>query len=54
MDGNLNESRGSNSAIKEEIEAENEKTHYPLPLSLVEISQFNQIKEQKVSKKMMR
>ena len=49
----LNESKGS-SMIKEEIEAENEKTHYPLPLSLVEITSFNQIKEQHISKKMMR
>ena len=46
MDGidRLNESKGSNSMIKEEIEAENEKTHYPLPLSLVEVTEFNQIK----------
>ena len=26
-----------NSGIKEEIEQDNEKTHYPLPLTLVEI-----------------
>ena len=29
-----------NSGIKEEIEAENDKTHYPLPLNLVEINKI--------------
>jgi hypothetical protein len=28
----------SDSGIKEEIEAQNDKTHYPLPLSMVEIA----------------
>ena len=39
-----------NSGIKEEIEAENDKTHYPLPLSLVEINKISDIKDQKISK----
>lgn len=29
--------------IKEEIEVENDKTHYPLPLSIVEINDYNSI-----------
>jgi len=40
----LNESNGA-SMIKEEIEAENEKTHYPLPLSLIEMNKYTSIKE---------
>ena len=33
-----NENEMSQSGIKEEIDAENDKTHYPLPLSMVEIT----------------
>ena len=43
-----------NSGIKEEIEAENDKTHYPLPLNLVEINRITDIKDQKISKATMR
>lgn len=39
-----NETHNS-SAIKEEIEAENDKTHYPLPLSMIEIDNINSIKQ---------
>lgn len=35
----------SDSGIKEEIEAQNDKTHYPLPLSMVEIAGIHSIKE---------
>jgi hypothetical protein len=42
------------SGIKEEIEADNDKTHYPLPLTLVDIKQMSCIKEQKISKASMR
>jgi hypothetical protein len=48
---NVNE---DNSGIKEEIEADNDKTHYPLPLTLVEIKQMSCIKDQKISKASMR
>ena len=43
---NLNDNNESyeNSGIKEEIEAENDKTHYPLPLNLVEIENISDIK----------
>ena len=35
----------SDSGIKEEIEAQNEKTHYPLPLSMIEITNIQSIKD---------
>jgi len=44
----------SDSGIKEEIEAQNDKTHYPLPLSMVEIAGIQSIKEQKISKQTMK
>ena len=44
----------SDSGIKEEIEAQNEKTHYPLPLSMIEITNIQSIKEQKISKATMK
>ena len=31
--------------IKEEIEAENDKTHYPLPLSMIEINDLKSLKQ---------
>ena len=40
--------------IKEEIDADNDKTHYPLPLNFVEVNSMNNIKEQKISKTLMR
>jgi len=40
--------------IKEEIEAENDKTHYPLPLNMVEINSISSVKEQRVSKALLR
>ena len=39
----------SSDKIKEEINAENDKTHYPLPLNMVEIKSFNDIKGQKIT-----
>jgi hypothetical protein len=49
---NMNEA--NTSGIKEEIEVDNDKTHYPLPLTLVDIKQMSCIKEQKISKASMR
>jgi hypothetical protein len=41
----------SSDRIKEEIAAENQKTHYPMPLNMVELKTFNNIKEQKITAK---
>ena len=49
---NMNEA--NTSGIKEEIEVDNDKTHYPLPLTLVDIKKMSCIKEQKISKASMR
>jgi hypothetical protein len=49
----MDQSLGGDS-IKEEIEAGNEKTHYPLPLSKVEITDLRSLKEMKISKALMR
>lgn len=51
---NDNNESYENNGIKEEIEAENDKTHYPLPLNLVDINNVADIKEQKISKAAMR
>lgn len=52
---NLNENVDvSTSSIKEEIDAEFGKTHYPLPLNMLEITDFSSIKKQGLSKPMMR
>ena len=40
--------------IKEEIEAENGKTHYPLPLSMIEITDIASLKKQGIPKTMMK
>jgi hypothetical protein len=50
---NLDQSMDSNS-IREEIEASNDKTHFPLPLSMVEISDFKSLIDLKISKKLMK
>lgn len=48
---NLNENVDvSSSSIKEEIEAENGKTHYPLPLNMLEITDISSVKQQNISK----
>jgi len=41
-------------SIKEEIEAANDKTHYPLPLSMVEITDFKSLINLKISKQLMK
>ena len=52
---NLNENVDvSSSSIKEEIEAENGKTHYPLPLNMLEITDISSVKQQNISKQQMR
>ena len=52
---NINDQVDSSaSGIKEEIEAENGKTHYPLPLSMIEITDAHSIKQQGIPKPMMR
>lgn len=38
-----NDQSVDSSAIREEIEAQNDKTHYPLPLSKVEITSFQSL-----------
>ncbi len=43
---NLNENQEMRQRIREEIEVENDKTHYPLPLSIVEISDYNSLIKQ--------
>ena len=51
---NLNENVDvSTSSIKEEIDAEFGKTHYPLPLNMLEITDFSSIKKQGLSKPML-
>ena len=43
---NLNDNvDASSSSIIEEIEAENGKTHYPLPLNMLEITDFSSVKK---------
>lgn len=47
---NLNDNQENiGQRIKEEIEVENDKTHYPLPLSIVEINDYNSIIQQQIS-----
>ena len=43
---NLNENQEMRQRIREEIEVENDKTHYPLPLSIVEIGDYNSLIKQ--------
>ena len=51
---NINDVSHNSSNIREEIDAANDKTHYPLPLSLVDITDFKSFKELKISKALMR
>ena len=51
---NINDQSLGTDSIKEEIEAGNDKTHYPLPLSMVEIKDMASIKESRISRAMMR
>jgi len=41
----MNDNNETNTSIKEEIEAENDKTHYPLPLTIVEINDVRDVKD---------
>ena len=47
-------SHDNSHSIREEIEQENDKTHYPMPLSIVEISDMKMLMEMKISKALMR
>lgn len=51
---NVDHADASMNSIKEEIEAENGKTHYPLPLNMLEITDLASIKKQGIPKAMMR
>lgn len=44
----------STNSIREEIEVDAGKTHYPLPLSMIEITDMHSIKQQGIPKAMMR
>jgi len=51
---NVNDVSHESSLIREEIEAGADKTHYPMPLSMVEIKDMRMLKEMRISKALMR
>ena len=51
---NINEQSMDSESIREEIEAGKDKTHYPVPLSMVEIKDMQDLINLKISKALMK